>query len=101
MTRRCVVPVLLIALLFGSTACSLFSSPGPQDAFRAFAEALSRKDAGAAASTDDQTAATSAINSMFDGMGKDATVKVDVDKSGDDDKSAKLSYMWSFGPDKT
>jgi cell division protein FtsI/penicillin-binding protein 2 len=101
MTRRCLLPVLLFALLLGSTSCSLFSSPEPRDAFHAFAEALQRKDAGAAASTDDPNSATPVISSMFDGMGKDATVKVDVAKSGDDDKSAKLSYTWSFGPGKT
>ncbi|MDT5075426.1 MAG: hypothetical protein QOJ80_63 [Mycobacterium sp.] len=101
MTRLRALPVLLFVLLLGSTGCSYFSSPGPQDAFHAFAEALQRKDPGAAASTDDPNAATTAINSMFDGMGKDATVKVDVGKSGDDDNSAKLSYSWSLGPDKT
>jgi cell division protein FtsI/penicillin-binding protein 2 len=63
---------------------------------------LSRKDSGAAAaSTDDQGAATTAITSMFDGMGNDATVKVDVGASNDDEKTAKLTYSWAFGPNKT
>jgi hypothetical protein len=31
-----------------------------------------------------------AITAMFDGLGKDATVKVDANQSGDDEKSAKL-----------
>jgi Penicillin binding protein transpeptidase domain/NTF2-like N-terminal transpeptidase domain len=80
----------------------MFSKPpGPQDAFRAFADALQRKDAGAAASTDDPNAATPVISSMFDGMGKGATVKVDVNEPAGDETSAKLSYTWSFGPDKT
>jgi transpeptidase family protein/MecA-like transpeptidase family protein len=102
MTRRCVPWILLCALLFGSTGCSLFSSPGPQDAFRAFADALGRKDASAAgASTDDQGAATAAITSMLNGMGKDATLTVGVAQPGDDDKTGRLSYSWSFGPNKT
>src|SRR3978361_2117139 len=102
MTRRCVLSVLLSALLLGSTSCSLFSSPEPEAPFRAFAEALTRKDGGAAAAnTDDQTAASAAITSMFNGMSKDAALKVDVSKPGDDDKTAKLTYSWSFGPKKT
>jgi hypothetical protein len=101
MTRRCVLSILLFALLFGSTGCSLFSSPGPEDAFRAFADALGRKDSGAAAaSTDDQAAATAAITSMLNGMSKDATLKVETSLPGDDEKTAKLTYSWSFGPDK-
>jgi hypothetical protein len=101
MTRRLLVPVLSMVLMLGSSSCSLFSSPGPRDAFQAFADALQRKDTGAAASTDDPTAATPALSSMFDGMGKAATVKVDVIQPGDDDKSAQLNYTWSFGPGKT
>ncbi|KAA0095451.1 penicillin-binding protein [Mycolicibacterium sp. P1-18] len=102
MTRRCVPWILLCALLFGSTGCSLFSSPGPQDALRAFADALGRKDAPAAgATTDDQGAATAAITSMLNGMGKDATLTVGVAQPGDDDKTGRLAYSWSFGPNKT
>ena len=98
MTRRAVLPLLLCVLLLASTGCSLFSSNGPQDALRAFAEALQRKDAGAAAaSTDDANAAAPAITSMFDGMGTGATVTVDVSQSGDDEKAATLSFRWSFG----
>jgi cell division protein FtsI/penicillin-binding protein 2 len=102
MTIRAVLSTLFCVLLLGATGCSLFSSPGPDDAFRAFADALQRKDGGAAAaSTDDPNAATAAIKSMFDGMGKDATVKVDVVQADDESNTAKLSYSWSFGPDKT
>jgi Penicillin binding protein transpeptidase domain/NTF2-like N-terminal transpeptidase domain len=102
MSRQRLLSILYCALLLGSTACSLFSSPGPDDAFRAFADALQRKDgAAAAASTDDPNTASAAITSMFDGMGKDAAVKVDASKAGDDEKAAKLSYTWSFGLNKT
>ncbi len=102
MSRRFLLPILLCACLIAATGCSLFSSPGPKDAFRAFADAVARKDANAAAAaTDDQNAASAAITSMFGGMGKDATVKVDVSEPGDDEKTAKLSYSWSFGPTKT
>ena len=105
MTRHSALSILFCAVLLVSTGCSLFSSPGPQDAFRAFADALGRKDAGAAAAgTDDPTAATAAITSMFDGMGKDAAVTVDVAKNeaaGDDENTATLAYSWSFGPGKS
>ena len=102
MPRRCLTSLLLCVLLVCSTSCSLFHEPGPDDAFRAFADALQRKDTGAAAaSTDDPNSATSAIKAMFDGMGTGAAVKVDVVQSGDDQNTAKLDYSWSFGPEKT
>jgi len=106
MIRRRVLPLLLCVLLIGSTGCSLFSSSGPEDAFRAFAEAMQRKDANAAAAaTTDPAAATPVITSMFDGMGANATVNVQVAEAaetGDSEQdSTKLSYTWTFGPDRT
>lgn len=102
MTRRFAVSVLTCALVLGSAGCSLFSRGGPEDAFHAFADALQRRDgSAAAASTDDAASATPTINSMFDGMGKDATVAVKVDASGGDNPTAKLGYTWSFGPGRT
>lgn len=102
MTRSRALSLLAVILLVGATGCSLFSSPSPKDAFGAFASAVTRKDgAAAAAVTDDANAASAAITSMFDGMGKDAAVKVDVSQPGDDDKTATLTYSWTFGPDKT
>jgi hypothetical protein len=101
MTRRCAVSLVLCVLLLGSTGCSLFSSAGPADAFHAFAEALQRKDAGAAAAvTTDPSAATPVITSMFDGMPTDATLTVEAGESGDDENQATLAYQWSFGPGK-
>ena len=105
MTRR-LLSILFCAVLVVPTGCSLFSSSGPKDAFDSFAQALQRRDAGgAAASTDDPNAASAAMTSMFDGMGKDATVKVDVGElvkgSGDEEDTAKLTYSWAFGPGKT
>ncbi|WP_051574967.1 penicillin-binding transpeptidase domain-containing protein [Mycobacterium sp. URHB0044] len=102
MTRRFVMLVMTCALVLGSTSCSLFSSSGPEDAFHAFADALHRRDANAAgASTDDPAAATAAITSMLDGMGKDAAVTVAVGESNDDNPTAKLSYAWSLGAERT
>lgn len=103
MTRRFTLSVLICALVLGSTGCSLFSSSGPEDAFHAFADALQRRDGvAAAASTTDSAAATPIISGMFDGMGKDATVAVNVVTAGDDDNpTAKLDYSWSFGPGRT
>src|SRR4051812_6432919 len=102
MTRRFVMLVLTCALVLGSTGCALFTSSGPEDAFHAFADALQRRDAtAAAASTTDPTSASPVIASMFDGMGKDATVAIDVVAAGDDNPTAKLDYTWSFGPCRT
>jgi Penicillin binding protein transpeptidase domain/NTF2-like N-terminal transpeptidase domain len=103
MTRRFALSVLICALVLGSAGCSLFSRGGPGDAFRAFADALQRRDSAAAgASTSDSAAATPVIAAMFDGMGKDATVAVKVVASGDDDNpTAKLDYTWTFGAGRT
>lgn len=105
MTKRCALVLLIGVLLLGSTGCSLFSSSGPDDALRAFAEALQRRDAGAAATaTDDPDAATPVITSMFDGMGKNASVTVDVaepDDAAENQATTKLGYTWTFGPDRT
>jgi hypothetical protein len=103
MTRRFTLFVLICALVLGSTGCSLFSSSGPGDAFHAFADALQRRDgSAAAASTTDAASATPVITALFDGMGKDATVTVNVVTAGDDDNpTAKLDYSWSFGPGRT
>lgn len=102
MTRRRALALLLCVLLIGSTGCSLFSSSGPEDALHAFTDALQRKDPNAAAAaTTDPAAATPIITSMFDGMGKDATVAVTSTKQGDDEDKATLSYTWTFGPNKT
>ncbi|WP_319458134.1 MULTISPECIES: penicillin-binding transpeptidase domain-containing protein [unclassified Mycobacterium] len=105
MTRRCVLTLLLCVLLPMSTGCSLFSSSGPDDALHGFADALQRKDANAAATeTTDAATATPVITSMFDGMGKNASVAVDVtdiSEPGDDKATAKLTYTWTFGPGHT
>ncbi|MCW2557747.1 MAG: penicillin-binding protein, partial [Mycobacterium sp.] len=102
MTRRFTLSVLICALALGSTSCSLFSSSGPEDAFHAFADALQRRDgSAAAASTTDSAAATPVISGMFDGMGTDATVVVNVAAAGNDNPTAKLDYTWSFGPGRT
>ena len=102
MLPRFLVVILSCALVLGSSSCSLFSQPSPQDAFHAFADALQRKDSGAAAAgTDDPNAATASITSVFDGMGKNAGLDVAVAQSGDDENSAPLAYSWTFGPGKT
>ncbi|BBY31057.1 penicillin-binding transpeptidase domain-containing protein [Mycolicibacterium sediminis] len=102
MTRRCLSTLLLCALLLGSAGCSLFGGKGPQDAFAAFADAVQRKDAGAAAAdTSDPNAAAPVITWMFDGMGKNATLTVQSAEAGDDENRATLTYTWTFGPDKS
>lgn len=96
MTRRISVPLLTFALL--TSGCSLLHGHQPKEAFDAFAAALHNRDAAAAAAaTDDPDTAKRVIGSMFDGMGKDATVE--VKPSGDEESATdKLTYTWSFGP---
>jgi hypothetical protein len=105
MIRRCVLTLLLCVLLPMSTGCSWFSSSGPEVAFHAFADALQRKDTNAAAaSTSDPAAASPVITSMFDGMGKDAKLTVDIaepGEAGDDKATDGLTYTWTFGPGRT
>ncbi|MUL74484.1 penicillin-binding transpeptidase domain-containing protein [Mycolicibacterium sp. CBMA 226] len=99
MTKR-IALLLTCTLLLGTTGCSMFTSPEPEDAFNAFADALHRKDSSAAAKdTTDAGASEPAIKSMFDGMGKNATLDVKSTAGDGDNKStAKLAYTWSFGP---
>lgn len=98
MTKRISVSLLTVALL--ASGCSLLHGHQPHDAFNAFADALHRKDADAAAKiTDNAGGADPVIKSMFDGMAKDATLDVKPTLSGGDDSSnAKLTYTWNFGP---
>ena len=99
MTKR-IALLLTCTLLLGTTGCSMFDSPEPEDAFNAFADALHRKDSSAAAKdTTDAGASEAAIKSMFDGMGKNATIDVKATAGEGDNKSTgKLAYTWSFGP---
>ncbi|PBA08531.1 penicillin-binding transpeptidase domain-containing protein [Mycobacterium avium] len=99
MTKR-IALLATCTLLLGSTGCSMFNSPEPQDAFNAFADALHRKDSTAAAGdTTDSSAAGPTITSMFDGMGKNATLDVKATPGdGDNTSTATLTYTWSFGP---
>ena len=88
--------VVVCALVLTLVGCS---SAGPDDPFRAFAEALSRRDAtAAAAQTDNPAAAEPVITAMFDGMGAAATVRVDTAAVEGDDAAETLKYQWSLGP---
>ena len=61
MTKRTAL-LLTCTLLLGSTGCSMFGGPEPEDAFNAFADALHRKDSGAAAKD-----TTDAVGFQFSG----------------------------------
>lgn len=101
MKPRVVASLLFCVILIVPTGCSLFSGSGPQDAFRAFADALQRKDADAAATaTTDPGAAAPVITSMFNGMGPNATVAV-TGTDPDDQNTATLRYVWTLGPGRT
>lgn len=90
------VLALVGALVLTLTACS---SPSPADPFRAFAEALGRRDAKAAAQqTDDPAAAEPVIAAMFDGMGADAAVRVETAPVDGADADQTLTYRWTLAP---
>lgn len=96
MNRLACAWLLLFGLLLSVVGCS--SSPDPADRFAAFADALQRKDAhAAAAQTSDPAAAEPVIASMFDGMGEAATVKVSAEPQEDDEAASTLKYQWSWG----
>lgn len=83
----------LVLLLAGCSAA------GPEDPFRAFAEALGQRDArAAAAQTDDPAAAEPVITAMFDGMGADAGVRVDTAPVDGEETGATLDYRWTLSP---
>lgn len=94
MRRPALAFLLLLGLLLGIVGCS--STPDPADRFVAFADALGRKDAhAAAAQTSDPLAAEPAISAMFNGMGEATTVKVTAE-SEDDEAGSTLHYQWTL-----
>ncbi|MUL84283.1 MULTISPECIES: penicillin-binding transpeptidase domain-containing protein [unclassified Mycolicibacterium] len=96
MSRTSCAWLLLLGLLLPIVGCS--SSPDPADRFAAFADALQRKDAhAAAAQTNDPAATEAAITAMFDGMGEAAAVKVSAEPEDSDEAGATLKYQWSWG----
>lgn len=87
---------LVCALVLILAGCS---SAGPEDPFRAFADALTHRDAKAAAEqTTDPAAAEPVITAMFDGLGKDAAVRVDAAAVDGDETSSTLHYQWTLAP---
>lgn len=103
MWNRCVrvmVAVISVSgLTWGAVACSF--GPDPADAFTAFANAIQRKDAGAAAAqTTDPAAAEPVIAAMFDGMGPDAAVTAGPNPVEGEENAFTVAYRWTFGPDR-
>ncbi|OBB61665.1 penicillin-binding protein [Mycobacterium sp. 852013-51886_SCH5428379] len=87
---------IVCALVLSLVGCS---SPSPEDPFRAFADALNKRDAAAAAAqTDDPAAAESVITTMFDGMGSTATVQVEPAAIEGEETGATLTYRWTAAP---
>jgi hypothetical protein len=95
MYRRMLLCLLVCALV--AAGCS--SQPDAQDRFAAFADALQRKDAHAAAAlTTDAAAAEPVIAAMFDGMGPSATLQLNAQPADGEHNTDTLDYRWSFGP---
>ncbi|MBO0681117.1 penicillin-binding protein [Mycolicibacterium sp. S2-37] len=87
---------LVCALVLTLAGCS---SAGPEDPFRAFAEALTNRDAkSAAAQTDDPAAAEPVITAMFDGMGSKSSVRVEAAAVEGEETGSTLSYQWTLAP---
>nr|WP_238994793.1 penicillin-binding transpeptidase domain-containing protein [Mycolicibacterium chubuense] len=67
----------------------------------AFADALSRGDAPAAAAlTSDEAAASGTLNKLYESLGKDVHVEVDKTQKQDDAATFTLKTTWKFGPQK-
>lgn len=95
MVKR-IVLALVCALVLTLTACS---SASPADPFRAFADALGRRDAKAAAQqTSDPQAAEPVIKAMFDGMGSDAAVQMSPAPVDGEETNQTLTYRWRLAP---
>ncbi len=95
MVKRLVL-ALVCALVLTLTACS---SPSPADPFRAFAEALARRDVKSAAQqTSDPVSAEAVIAAMFDGMGADAGVQLSPAPVDGEENNQTLTYRWTLAP---
>ena len=95
---RRIVPLILCALV--GSSCSWLGDD-PEDTFGEFASALSgRHVSDAAELTTDPAAATTAIKSMFDGLGDHAKVVVTADGVESDGSDGRLTMAWTFGPGK-
>ncbi|MEW5808317.1 MAG: penicillin-binding transpeptidase domain-containing protein [Actinomycetota bacterium] len=91
---------VLLVLLLLVAGCS-----GAEDRLRdtvtAFADALSRGDAAAAAAlTTDQAAAGNILEALFASLGKDVHVGVGAVQDSDGTGTFTLDTTWKFGPDK-
>lgn len=96
MRRRVLTWLAVFGLFLSMVGCS--SAPDPADVYAAFADALQRKDAHAAAEqTTDPAAAEKAIAAMFAGMGDAAKPSVGSSLTEGEDNGFTLNYQWSWG----
>lgn len=94
-----VLLVTTLAMLVGVVGCS--TGPDPGERFAAFANALQRKDArAAAAETTDPAAAEPVIAGMLAGMGENASVTATPAPVEGQDTEFTVTYEWTFGPDR-
>jgi hypothetical protein len=97
--HQIVLLVTTLAVLAGVVGCS--TGPDPGDRLAAFANALQRKDArAAAAETTDPAAAEPVIAGMFAGMGENASVSATPVPVEDRETEFTVSYQWTFGPNR-
>ncbi|KMO67378.1 penicillin-binding transpeptidase domain-containing protein [Mycolicibacterium chlorophenolicum] len=96
---RTVTVVLLVATLL-LAGCS-DAGDRLRTTVAAFADALSRGDAAAAAAlTTDEAAAGKTLGALFDSLGKDVHVGVGAVDDNDGAGTFTLDTTWKFGPDK-
>ena len=96
---RTVTVVLLVATLL-LAGCS-DAGDRLRTTVAAFADALSRGDAAAAAAlTTDEAAAGKTLGALFDSLGKDVHVGVGAVDDNDGAGPFTLDTTWKFGPDK-
>ena len=97
--RRVTVVLLVATLLLAG--CS-DAGDRLRATVQAFADALSRGDAAAAAAlTTDEAAAGKTLTALFDSLGKDVHVGVGAVDDSDDSATFTLDTTWKFGPDNT
>ncbi|WP_068274730.1 penicillin-binding transpeptidase domain-containing protein [Aldersonia kunmingensis] len=99
--RRVAAPAVLVLAAAITTACNPFGPDQPQTVAEQYAEAVNNDDvAAAAALTDNPSAATAALQQMFDALGTDGTFTVAESSRDGSSGEFKLDAQWKLAGDK-
>ncbi|MBD0323959.1 MAG: penicillin-binding protein, partial [Aldersonia sp.] len=95
------LPVSLAVAASLVSACNPFGPDQPQTVVQEYVDAVNRDDVqGAAALTDNPTAAAAALGQMFQALGADGTFSVRAANRDGSNGTFTLGAHWNIGPDK-